>query len=187
MSAQNHVKNPFSAFYVVYRLVAEKLAVFCTVVCYFLLIVVTLVVGLAVFTRYVLNNPLQWTEETARYLLIWLTMIASSVAIKQRAHIRLETLVLRIPRLAATIIEIVLFTIIIILVGFLARASYQFLVTQSIIRYSASIGIPMFWPHLVLPIGFSLMVFQAVFILLEDINFLLQIIKEKANTPRGER
>jgi C4-dicarboxylate transporter DctQ subunit len=173
-------RNIFSAFFRFYSLVAAKVAAICTVIGYFLLVAVTLVVGLAVLTRYVLNNPLQWTEETARYLLIWLTMIASSVAIKQRAHIRLETVTVRIPKLAATIVEIVLYTIIVVLVGFLARASYQFLVTQSTMRYSASIGIPMFWPHLILPTGFVLMVFQAVFILLEDIKFLLELPNEKA-------
>jgi C4-dicarboxylate transporter DctQ subunit len=178
MSARSHLRNLFSAFFSFYGLVAAKVAAICTVIGYFLLIAVTLVVGLVVFTRYVLNNPLQWTEETARYLLIWLTMIASSVAIKQRAHIRLETVTARIPKLAAIIVEIVLYTIIVVLVGFLARASYQFLVTQSRIRYSASIGIPMFWPHLILPTGFALMVFQAVFILLEDIKVLLEITKE---------
>ena len=187
MSSRGQVRNLFSSFFRFYGLAAAKVAGICTAICYFLLIAVTLVVGLAVFTRYVLNNPLQWTEETARYLLIWLTMIASSVAIKQRAHIRLETLVVKMPKLAATIIEIVLFAIIIVLVGFLARASYQFLVTQSRIRYSASIGIPMFWPHLILPIGFSLMVFQAVFILLEDIKLLVEIPREKAKAMRRER
>jgi C4-dicarboxylate transporter DctQ subunit len=171
---QGRNRNPFRAFVDGYGLVAARAAAVCAVICYFLLVAVTIVVGLAVFTRYVLNNPLQWTEETARYLLIWLTMIASSIAIKQRAHIRLETLVTRIPKQAATVIEIVLYTTIIVLGGFLTSASYQFLVTQSIRRFSASIGIPMFWPHLILPIGFALIVFQAVFVLLEDIQLLTE-------------
>ncbi len=48
------------------------------------------IVSLQFFTRYVLNDSLGWTEEIARYLLIFLTFIGSVTCVRQGAHIFLE-------------------------------------------------------------------------------------------------
>ena len=48
------------------------------------------IVLLQFFTRYVLNDSLGWTEEIARYLLIFLTFIGSVTCVRQGAHIFLE-------------------------------------------------------------------------------------------------
>jgi TRAP-type C4-dicarboxylate transport system permease small subunit len=45
-----------------------------------------LVVAAQVFFRYVLNQSLFWSEELARYLLIWLTFLGASVAYYRKAH-----------------------------------------------------------------------------------------------------
>jgi hypothetical protein len=40
----------------------------------------TVVVAVQVFFRYVLNQSLFWSEELARYLLVWLSFLGASVA-----------------------------------------------------------------------------------------------------------
>ena len=42
------------------------------------------------FTRYVLGNSASWTEEIARYLLIIVTFIGSSMAVRRNTHIQVE-------------------------------------------------------------------------------------------------
>jgi TRAP-type C4-dicarboxylate transport system permease small subunit len=42
--------------------------------------------ALQVFTRYVLNNSLAWTEELSRYSVIWSTLMGSVLATKSGAH-----------------------------------------------------------------------------------------------------
>ena len=42
------------------------------------------------FTRYVLDDSAAWTEEIARYLLIVVTFIGSSMAIRRNNHIHVE-------------------------------------------------------------------------------------------------
>ena len=46
----------------------------------------TCIVIVQVFSRYVLNHSLFWSEELARYLLVWLTFLGASVAYYRRMH-----------------------------------------------------------------------------------------------------
>jgi|SRR3954469_1880978 TRAP-type C4-dicarboxylate transport system permease small subunit len=50
------------------------------------------IVFLQFFTRYVLNDSLAWTEEIARYGLMWLTFIGGAVVTRKRTHIAVELL-----------------------------------------------------------------------------------------------
>ncbi|BBO86411.1 TRAP transporter small permease [Desulfosarcina ovata] len=45
-----------------------------------------LLVATQVFFRYVLNQSLFWSEELARYLLVWLTFLGASAAYYRHAH-----------------------------------------------------------------------------------------------------
>lgn len=66
---------------------------------------IALIVGaitFQVFTRYVLNRPMAWVEETATYAFIWMVFVGASLGLKQGRHILIETVGSRLPpRLAA--------------------------------------------------------------------------------------
>lgn len=55
----------------------------------FLLIAMTALVIYQVFTRYVLQNPADFTEELVRYLLIWTGFIGAAYAFGTRQHMAL--------------------------------------------------------------------------------------------------
>ena len=48
------------------------------------------IVFLQFFTRYILNDSLAWTEEIARYGLMWLAFIGGAVVTRRKAHIAVE-------------------------------------------------------------------------------------------------
>ena len=50
------------------------------------------IVFLQFFTRYILNDSLAWTEEIARYGLMWLAFIGGAVVTRKKAHIAVELL-----------------------------------------------------------------------------------------------
>lgn len=51
-----------------------------------------LIVFLQFFTRYVMNDSLSWTEEIARYGLMWLVFIGGAVVTRKNSHIAVELL-----------------------------------------------------------------------------------------------
>jgi TRAP-type C4-dicarboxylate transport system permease small subunit len=54
-------------------------------------------VAVQVFFRYVLNHSLFWSEELARFLLVWLTFLGASVAYHRRAHPGIDSFSLLLP------------------------------------------------------------------------------------------
>jgi TRAP-type C4-dicarboxylate transport system permease small subunit len=57
----------------------------------------TIVVLLGVFFRYVVRQPLSWSEEVARYLMIWAASLAVSIGIMRREHLGITFLISRFP------------------------------------------------------------------------------------------
>ena len=51
-----------------------------------------LIVFLQFFTRYVLNDSLSWTEEIARYGLMWIVFIGGAMVTRRNTHIAVELL-----------------------------------------------------------------------------------------------
>src|SRR5512143_4336296 len=50
------------------------------------------IVFLQFFTRYVLNDSLAWTEEIARYALMWVVFIGGAMVTRRNSHIAVELL-----------------------------------------------------------------------------------------------
>jgi TRAP-type C4-dicarboxylate transport system permease small subunit len=55
-------------------------------------------VMMQIFWRYILVIPLPWSEEAARYLLVWVALLATAVAFRDESHIRLDVVFNRFGR-----------------------------------------------------------------------------------------
>ncbi|MGR3781094.1 MAG: TRAP transporter small permease [Albimonas sp.] len=66
-------------------------------VCVALLALLVLDVWLGVLVRYAIPLPLTFTEELARYLMIWMALLAVSSGVAHREHIGVEFLFARLP------------------------------------------------------------------------------------------
>lgn len=73
-----------------------------------------------VFTRYVLNNPFQWTEELAAHLLIWMVFIGAVGVHRHDTHLRVEMLDEWAPKRVVAAVRLVydvaIFVVLILLV-----------------------------------------------------------------------
>lgn len=135
-----------------------KITVFVTVI---LTAIMVLTVLVGVFFRYVLNNSLSWTEELARYLMIWSALLSISIGIKNKEHVAIQLLLRRIPMKYAKIIN---FLVNIAILFFLIVLSYKGLLiaVRAIPQLSLGLGISMIWPLLSIPVAGILAIVQQI-------------------------
>ena len=69
---------------------------------------IALLVSTSIFFRYVLNDSITWSEEVAKYLMVWMVFVGAPVAMVQSRHIAIEMFPnLFRPRIRALIFLIV--------------------------------------------------------------------------------
>lgn len=63
----------------------------------FLLAAMTILVFLQVWFRYVLNHPLDWSEELASFTFVWMALLGASIGLERNEHPRLDLLANQFP------------------------------------------------------------------------------------------
>ena len=115
-------------------------------------LVMVLVVAAQVFSRYALNHSLFWSEELARYLLVWLTFLGATVAYHRRAHPSIDMLQARMGPGTARIMTIAGYLAALLFFGVLTIYGLQF---AHFVRaqISPALQIPKWTVMLVLPLS----------------------------------
>lgn len=78
---------------------------------------------LQVVTRYVFSSPLSWTEELARFLLVWLTFLGAGYVMSRRLHISVDLLVARLSKRGAVVVDTFATLVVLVASAALAVAS----------------------------------------------------------------
>jgi TRAP-type C4-dicarboxylate transport system permease small subunit len=115
------------------------------------------VVVLGVFYRYVIDNALVWYDEFAGYLLVWLTMYGSVVALAKRKHIGFETLVEKLPAGARRVAEIFALVCVLGFAIILAVTGMQLIGEMGAETAVSLPWVRMSWIYSVMPISGALM------------------------------
>jgi TRAP-type C4-dicarboxylate transport system permease small subunit len=58
-----------------------------------MLAVMVIVIFLQVIFRSVIKSAIPWSEELARYLMVWITFLGASIAVKRQGHIGVAALI----------------------------------------------------------------------------------------------
>lgn len=133
-----------------------------------LLSTMTLVVVLGIVARYVLLVSIPWTEEMARYLMIWTGFVAFGVAYRRKELIYVRIMVDKLPPRLMRLISFVsdllcaFFLVLVIAYGFR-------LCQVNATQVSPAARIPMSWIYAAIPLGCGLCL---VFILESMVNYL---------------
>lgn len=137
-------------FYRVLNKTIEVLTILC-------LSILTIIVPVEVFLRYLFGKSLYITEEFTRYLMVWVVFLASSLALKEDSHISIGIFVNRFKNRNRSglnlIAQVLLLTFLIFLIieGIIALS---FQMDQII----PSLGLPIFWFYLAIPVGSFFMI-----------------------------
>ena len=76
-----------------YQQAMEALYLACIVVSGIALVVITLIIPLGVFMRYVLNSPLSWPEPAAVLMMVLFSFVGGAAVYRAHVHIAVEALV----------------------------------------------------------------------------------------------
>ncbi len=121
---------------------------------------IVLFVNLAVFFRYVLEDPLTWTNEISSYLLVFSVLFGASIGLRHNLFVKVEALSNLLTsrlRLCVTIGSQVLIALFLLI----CIESPSMLIQKAIITktISPALGIPMAQLYRLLRVGFACMLF----------------------------
>jgi TRAP-type C4-dicarboxylate transport system permease small subunit len=114
------------------------------------------VVGLQVVGRHILHQPIPWTEEVARLLLVWLMCVGGIAALRKGEHPRVTALVRLLPAERREAVDRGLRLVLVILFLCLIVPAYRLTVASAGERLPAS-GLSGAWISGVLPLALLLM------------------------------
>ena len=127
-----------------------------------------------VFTRFFLKNPSSYTEELARYLLIWIGLLGASYAAGKKLHLAIEVVLERMKNKTKIFIEmciqlfIFLFALFVMVIG-----GYRLVtITLTLNQISAALQIKLGYVYLVCPISGLLIMFYAFVFFMEKARVL---------------
>ncbi len=144
-------------------------------------ILMVVVVSYGVFTRYVLNNPPRWTEELARYLMIWMALLATSICQRRDEHVYITFIIERLPRFLQKTLSI-LAKLAILFFFYIVFSQGIELVLNARQQVSTSMGISMLYPLSIIPIAALInmsQVFLQVLLEFRPSGYILEIEREK--------
>jgi TRAP-type C4-dicarboxylate transport system permease small subunit len=105
-----------------------------------------------VLFRYIFKYPLYWTEETARYLFIWISFLGASVALKRNMHVAVSFVLSVFPEKVKDRLKLIGDIFILIFLVFAIIGGFT-LSKSNIHQTSPALGISMFWPYVVIPLS----------------------------------
>lgn len=114
-----------------------------------------------VFTRFVVGIPSSFTDELARYLMIWVGVLGAAYISGKRMHVAIDLLPKKLNKKGQTNIKIVVNWIIIIFsfFAFVIGGIRLVYITSSLEQYSPALQIPLSLVYFVIPISGILIIF----------------------------
>lgn len=133
-----------------------------------------------VFSRFVLQTPSSFTEELARYMLIWVGILGAAYVAGQKMHLAIDLLPTKLKGKSKAVLDIfiqstiLLFALVVMVIGGVRLV----VITLTLNQISAAMQIPLGYIYTVLPLSGALMGFYSYYFIISQIKMLKDI---KAN------
>lgn len=129
------------------------------------------IISAQVWCRFILNDPLSWSEEAGRYLFVWISFMGAAAGVRYQVHLGIDLMdKLLSPRAYRYVVVLVnliiqIFLIMIIYWGFKILGIIQF-------QESPSMNISMKYPYLAVPVG-------GIFMLINSLRIMVAAIQNR--------
>lgn len=137
------------------------------------LVIMSLLVIIQVFFRYVLNDSLSWTENLARYFQIYVTFLGAAIALRKGMLISIDLVLSYLKEKTRLRLIIFNYTLVTLFSLFLITVGTKVVLQQITYGQVAPlfVSVPMYLIYLAIPIG-------GVFLFIESILYIVDRYKE---------
>jgi TRAP-type C4-dicarboxylate transport system permease small subunit len=135
-----------------------------------------------VVTRFILRHPSSFTEELARYMMIWVGLLGSAYATGQKSHLALDLITARLTGVRKRISEIAIQVVVLVfalavLVGGGLRLVW---IQLSLGQQSAALQIKLGYVYLAVPLAGLFIVLYTIFALADAIRGRVETVQQSA-------
>ena len=144
--------------------IRDKLNRVLEVILIMLLGVMVLNVSWQVFSRYVLPNPSSFTDELARYLMIWLGVLGTAYVSVKRLHVAIDILHSQLSLSSQKTMRKVIFSIVILatFLIFIIGGSRLVYLSYLLGQKSAALQIPLYLVYVCVPLSGACIIFYKI-------------------------
>ena len=144
-------------------------------ICSVILILMVLDVTWQVTSRYILNNPASFTDEGARFLMVWLGVLGGALLFGRNGHLAVTFVTDKLNQASQKTLNIIIYIVIAVFAIFAMIYGIR-----TMLQPSPAINIPMGYVYSIIPIG-------GFIILIYIVLNIVDILKGRSITPQEDR
>jgi len=112
-----------------------------------------------IFTRFVLEQPAEWSEVLIRFSLIWMVFLGIPMAFRQGAMVSVDALYRAVPAGARRVLDLIVSLAALTLMLLVLWWGWDYAVRGSVQTMAGLESLSMFWAYVAMPVGavFSLL------------------------------
>ncbi|MFW5640461.1 MAG: TRAP transporter small permease [Thermodesulfobacteriota bacterium] len=134
-----------------------------------LMLAMVVIIAAQVWFRFMMNDPLAWSEEAGRYLFVWISFVGAAAGVRYQVHLGIDLPPLLLSEKACRVVVVLVNLVIQV---FLVVIAYWGIRILGIIKFqvSPSMQISMLYPYLAVPVGSILMLINSLRITVATIS-----------------
>lgn len=133
------------------------------------LALLSIIVSLQVFSRYVFSISLPWSTDVNRFLFIYLVFLGAIIGVRNQSHLNIDVLVKKFPKKVQKILNIVINLIILVFLIILVIAGLIF-VLNSTTQVTPYLRVSISYYYLAIPLSALAMAYYLFFNLKDQIK-----------------
>ena len=106
-----------------------------------------------IITRFVLEQPAEWSEVLIRFSLIWMVFLGIPMAFRQGAMVSVDALYRAVPTGAKRVLDLVVALAALALMLVILWWGYDYAVRGSVQSMAGLESLSMFWAYIAMPVG----------------------------------
>ncbi len=150
----------------------------------FLMLSLIVIISIQIFGRSVVQISTHWTEEVAKYILIWMTFLGSPVVLYKGEHLIVDLFYIKFSPRVRHIVRLFSDVFILVFCSYLVYFGIELCTNKFVLNFtSPAAGIPRVYIYSALPVGAVFMVIYSIWSILGVI--LIMLGKKEDNTARS--